>query len=72
MKTILLGIVVLASAGCASVPPHQRFAEGAANCNSICKNNPEINKYSSKAGGGITLLFMGGMEEKCECARQAK
>jgi len=65
-------MVFLACTGCATMTPHQRFAAGAANCNSICKNNPEINKYSSKEGGGITLLFMGSIEEKCECARANK
>lgn len=72
MKTFLLMVVVLSSTGCASVTPHQEFTEGAANCNSICKNNPEINEYSHKAGGGITLLIMGGYEEKCGCARTNK
>ncbi|OGS06407.1 MAG: hypothetical protein A2270_06890 [Elusimicrobia bacterium RIFOXYA12_FULL_51_18] len=72
MKSLLLIVVFLACTGCATMTPQQRFAQGAENCNSICKNNPEINKYSSKAGGGITLLFMGGMEEKCECARPTK
>ena len=69
MKTFLLMVVVLVSAGCASTSCNQKFTEGAANCNSICKNNPAISEYTHKAGGGITLLFMGGLEEKCRCDR---
>ena len=72
MKTILIMAVVFGSMGCASTNPNQKFTEGAANCNSVCKNNPEISEYSHKAGGGITLLFMGGFEEKCGCARTSK
>jgi hypothetical protein len=35
-------------------------------------DNPEISAISSKAGGGIPLLFMGGMEIKCSCNRLSK
>ena len=72
MKIYLLIATMLISAGCASTANYKRMTEGAANCNSICKDNPEVGEYSHKGGGGVTLLFMGGFEEKCGCARSNK
>ncbi|MDH5718240.1 MAG: hypothetical protein OEZ22_11485 [Spirochaetia bacterium] len=71
MKTILTVLVVLLMINCKSTET-ERIKEGAANCNAICKSNPEINEYSQKSGGGMPLLFMGGFEIKCGCAERGK
>ncbi len=73
MKRYLLVLVVSLMVGCSSKGDlKDEMSDGAASCNDICKNNPEISAYSHKAGGGITLLFMGGMEVKCSCNRTSK
>ena len=70
MKILLATLATLAlfaGINCASGNKMESFTEGAATCNEICKDNPEIDEYSHKAGGGVTLLFMGGFEERCGC-----
>jgi len=70
-----LVLVSLASfiVGCGSTGEHKRmFIEGAEVCNSICLSNPEVGEYSYKAGGGIPLLFVGKIEEKCNCSEPKK
>jgi len=68
MKTYALLAVVLLTVGCSSPGEEkQMFFEAADACNTICKNNPEINQFSQKAGGGMPLLFLGGMEISCSC-----
>ncbi|MDH3354387.1 MAG: hypothetical protein OEL79_04150 [Chromatiales bacterium] len=70
MKMLLLVFMVSLSVGCsATADRKQKMIDGAATCNSICQNNPEIGEYSQKMGGGMPLLFMGGMEVKCACSR---
>jgi len=71
MKFLLLVLVASLSVACSSTEEYkQKMIEGAASCNAICKDNPKISEYSRKAGGGIPLLFMGGMEEKCGCSKE--
>lgn len=72
MKTILMIGIALFAVGCQSTHDTRDVTEGAANCNVICKNNPEIREYSYKAGGGLPLLLMGGMEERCTCSRSGR
>ena len=73
MKTLLLVLAVSLMVGCSSKGGlKEDMSDGAAICNEICKNNSEISEYSSTAGGGIPLLFMGGMEVKCSCNRTSK
>ncbi len=70
MRILALVMVVAFIAGCSHHNQRkQMFIEGAETCNKICMNNSEVGEYSQKAGGGVTLLFMGGMEEKCNCNR---
>ncbi|MDH5721187.1 MAG: hypothetical protein OEZ13_11330 [Spirochaetia bacterium] len=71
MKTILAVLVVLLMINCKSTYT-EKMREGAANCNAICKTNPEISEYSQKGGGGMPLLFLGGYEIKCGCAERGK
>ncbi|MEN8132870.1 MAG: hypothetical protein ABFS45_22360 [Pseudomonadota bacterium] len=73
MKILALVVVAAFTVGCSSTNERkQMFIEGAETCNMICMNNPEVGEYSYKAGGGMPLLFMGGMEEKCNCIRPQK
>jgi len=70
MKTLLLLLLVTFSIGCSTTPEHEHsLNEGAKICSNICKENPEISEVSVKAGGGMPLLFIGGMEQKCACSR---
>ena len=67
---ILFSILSL-SFGCSSTPEHrQHIVEGAAICNTTCQDNPEISEYSFKVGGGMPLIFFGGVEQKCACNRR--
>jgi len=68
MKILLLVTIMLASVGCQSTG--ERMKECAANCNTICKDNPNITEFAHKSVGGLTLLFVGGMEMKCGCNRK--
>lgn len=73
MKIVILVMLAAATIGCSSTDDRkQMFMEGATACNAACMDNPEISEISSKAGGGIPLLFMGGMEIKCRCNRLSK
>lgn len=73
MKIIVLAMLVAFTIGCSTTDDRkQMFMEGATACNTACMDNPEISAISSKAGGGIPLLFMGGMEIKCSCNRLSK
>lgn len=68
MKIILLFVCVFVLSACSSTGDHKHsLVEGGKECNTLCKNNPEISEYSVKAGGGIPILFIGGMEQKCAC-----
>ncbi len=68
MKIWGLAMIMAFSAGCSSTgDDKQEFIDGAKTCNTICMNNPEVGEYSQKLGGGIPLLFVGGMETTCNC-----
>ena len=70
MKSLILILLVVFSVGCSTAPKNEHsIIEGAKVCNNICKDNPEISEISVKAGGGMPLLFIGGMEKKCACRR---
>ena len=73
MKYLLGVLAILLMAGCSSNEIRKaEFSDGAASCNEICRTNPGISEYSHKAGGGMPLLFMGGVEVKCGCNRTSK
>jgi len=70
MKILTLIMVVAFIAGCSNTNQRKEmFIDGADTCNKICINNSKMGEYSQKSSGGITLLFIGGMEEKCNCNR---
>lgn len=70
MRILALIMVVTFITGCSNANQRKEtFIDGAVTCNNICINNPEVGEYSQKVGGGVTLLFVGGMEEKCNCNR---
>lgn len=69
-KISVLVLVSLCVVGCSSNQnKEQMFIEAAEACSTICKDNPSIRQVSSSAGGGLPLLFLGGMETSCQCAR---
>lgn len=69
MKAVIALLLAVFAVGCASKSDTRDWLEGAATCNEICVKNPDIREFSGKAGGGITLLFIGGAEVKCVCNR---
>ncbi len=72
MKIAVLVMLAAVTIGCSSTDDRKMFMEGATACNTVCINNPEISEISSSAGGGVPVLFMGGMEIKCRCNRLSK
>lgn len=70
MKKLVLILFSVFIVGCSSTQERNKeFAKGAEDCKEICLGCPEISEFSVKAGGGVTLLFIGGMEYKCVCTR---
>lgn len=73
MKYFLGVLAMLLMAGCSSNETRKaELSDGVASCNEICRTNPGISEYSHKAGGGMPLLFVGGVEVKCGCNRIGK
>ena len=73
MKIVVLAMLAAVTIGCSSTDDRkQMFMEGATACNTACMDNPEISEISSTAGGGMPLLFIGGMEITCRCNRLSK
>jgi len=71
MKTVFLILLIGFSVGCSTTSERSHsLKESAVACNDICKANPEISEVSFKAGGGMPLIFLGGMEQKCGCSRR--
>lgn len=68
-KNMLVAVLTIIFAGCASEPKNEDFKVGIADCARECKSNPEVKEYSQKHGGGFMLLFFGGEEIKCSCNR---
>ncbi len=73
MKIVIAVMLVAVTIGCSTTHDRkQMFTEGATACSTVCLDNPEISEISSTVGGGIPLLFLGGMEIKCKCNRPGK
>ncbi|MFT6094303.1 MAG: hypothetical protein ACJA2D_001971 [Pseudohongiellaceae bacterium] len=68
-----IGILLFVSVfmvGCSSnQSKEEMFSDAAKACNNICDANPSVSQVSSSAGGGLPLLFIGGMETSCQCVR---
>jgi hypothetical protein len=69
LKTMIAIASVIVATGCASGLKNEEFKAGVADCAMMCKANPDIKEYSKSHGGGFTLLFFGGEEQKCACNR---
>lgn len=68
MKLTILGIMLLVLSACATGGGEKMsIQQGVAQCNAACEKNPNVAEFSSKAGGGMPLLFFGGMEQRCRC-----
>ncbi|MFV2058401.1 MAG: hypothetical protein ACC707_18205 [Thiohalomonadales bacterium] len=73
MKIAILIMLVMVTLGCSTTDDRdQIFTQGATLCNSICMGNPAIHEMTSTAGGGMPLLFVGGMTLSCKCVREGK